>query len=125
MTSKKKDAITEQALKDLDAIGPWARIFLSLMILFLIIKYTPILDLIYYFFYIVLVPFVALAALCVMNVELYNKFHRLVQSVSQDIRARVSETIEELNQEGHATVADVVDAMEKAQQRDDETANDA
>lgn len=117
--AKKKDALTEQALRDLDAIGPWARIFLSLMILFLIIKYTPILDLIYYFFYIVLVPFVALAALCVMNVELYNKFHRLIQSVSQDIRARVSETIEELNQ-GHATVSDVVEAMEKAQQRDGE-----
>jgi hypothetical protein len=122
MASNKKDALTQQALRDLDAIGPWARIFLSLMILFLIIKYTPILDLIYYFFYIVLVPFVALAALCVMNVELYNKFHRLVQSVGQDIRARVSETIDELNQgrdESHATVADVVDAMEKAQQRDD------
>ena len=95
----KKDALTQQALRDLDAIGPWARIFLSLMILFLIIKYTPILDLIYYFFYIVLVPFVALAALCVMNVELYNKFHRFVQSVSEDIRVRVSETIGELQGE--------------------------
>lgn len=96
--SNHKDTLSQQALKDLDAIGPWARIFLSLMILFLIIKYTPILDLIYYFFYIVLVPFVALVALCVMNVELYNKFHRLLQNVSQDIRNRVSETIEELNQ---------------------------
>lgn len=96
-----RDALTQQALRDLDAIGPWARIFLSLMILFLIIKYTPILDLIYYFFYIVLVPFVALAALCVMNVELYNKFYRLVQSVGQDIRARVSEAVEQTaSQEG-------------------------
>jgi ABC-type multidrug transport system fused ATPase/permease subunit len=113
MAEGKRDALTQQALRDLDAIGPWARIFLSLMILFLIIKYTPILDLIYYFFYIFLVPFVALASLCVLNVELYNKFHRLVQSVSQDIRNKVSETIEELQEQDHATVKDVATAMKQ------------
>jgi hypothetical protein len=96
-----RDALARRALKDLDAIGPWARIFLSLFVLFLIIKYTPILDLMVLFFYVVLVPFVALAALCVSNVELYNKFHCFVQKTAQDIRNKVSETVEQTaSQEG-------------------------
>ena len=70
-----KEGFTEmygKAMQDVNSMGPLGRIFIAGIIIIAIFKLTPILDLLYYAFQIVVIPTLFMVAWGVISNETYN-----------------------------------------------------
>ena len=65
-------SLYQQACQDVDGLGPVGRIFMAGLILVVLFKMTPILDLLWYFVQIVLLPLMLLVAIGVISSDSYN-----------------------------------------------------
>ena len=65
-------SLYQQACQDVEGLGPVGRIFMAGLILVVLFKMTPILDLLWYFIQIVLLPLMLLVAIGIISSDSYN-----------------------------------------------------
>ena len=105
--------LREKVKKDLESLPPWARILLSLLLVGLIIKYTPLLDLFILCFYIVLVPLGFLVLVGVISTDLFN----MIFSKTNEISSALKEEIKRAHEQGKVEVPETnISKVEEAVQ---------
>jgi hypothetical protein len=104
--------LREKVKKDLESLPPWARILLSLLLVGLIIKYTPLLDLFILCFYIVLVPLGFLVLVGVISTDLFN----MIFSKTNEISSALKEEIKRAHEQGKVEVPEGVSETKEAVQ---------
>lgn len=67
-----RESLFSQAKADLDAMPRWGRVALAILCIFVFFKLTPILDLLWLFFQIVVIPFLVLVSLGVISESVYQ-----------------------------------------------------
>jgi len=67
-----RESLYSQARGDLDAMPRWGRVALAILCIFVFFKLTPILDLLWLFFQIVVIPFLVLVSLGVISESVYQ-----------------------------------------------------
>jgi hypothetical protein len=97
-------SLYEKATKDVNNLGPLGRIFVAGLVIVVLLKMTPILDLLWYAFQIVVLPLVFMVAWGVISKETYDLTLGWVDDVITHLRTKREETKEtntvNQNQEG-------------------------
>jgi hypothetical protein len=102
--------LREKVKKDLESLPPWARVLLSLLLVGLIIKYTPLLDLFILCFYVVLIPLGFLVLVGVISTDLFN----IIFSKTDEISSALKEEIKRAHEQGKVETPSAASSMEEA-----------
>ena len=86
-----RENVYKTALKDLQDLPSWGRILLAFLVLFVIVKWTPIFDLLYLAFMIVLVPTAFLICLALFSMDTFNMFLSTVNMIAESIKKSIKE----------------------------------
>ena len=90
-----RENVYNQALADLKDIPSWGRIVLAFLVLFVIVKWTPIFDLLYLAFMVVLVPMAFLVCLALFSMDTFNMFLSTVNVIAESIKKAIKENNED------------------------------
>lgn len=112
--------LREKVKKDLEALPPWARILLSLLLVGLIIKYTPLLDLFILCFYIVLVPLGFLVLVGVISTDLFNMIFSKTGEISSALKEEIKKAHDQAKVETPSETSDMEEAVQEMAQKVEE-----
>ena len=81
-------SLYQSATKDVNNLGPLGRIFVAALVVIVLFKMTPILDLLWYAFQIVVIPLVFMVAWGVISKETYDLTFKWVEDVITHLRTK-------------------------------------
>jgi hypothetical protein len=119
-TNNSSENLRERVKKDLESLPPWARILLSLLLVGLIIKYTPLLDLFILCFYIVLVPLGFLVLVGVISTDLFNMIFSKTNEISSALKEEIKKAHKEAGVETPSETSDMEEAVQEMAQKVEE-----
>tara|TARA_B100000902_G_C27029395_1_gene773666 strand:- start:398 stop:766 length:369 start_codon:yes stop_codon:yes gene_type:complete len=85
-------SLYRKATKDVNNLGPLGRIFVAGIVVIVLFKMTPIIDLLWYAFQIVVIPLIFMVAWGVISKETYDLTLGWVDDVITQVRAKREET---------------------------------
>jgi len=89
-------SLYKKATKDVNSLGPLGRIFVAMLVIIALFKLTPILDLIYYAFQIVVIPTIFMVAWGVVSKETYEMTIGWIDNLINYLRDARDKAAEEL-----------------------------
>ncbi len=81
----------------MDHINPWARIIVYIAIIGVIVKFTPILDILEFFLYFFIVPLVFLSCIGLVSADTVNMIKKNIDDAKELARQKVKESIQNQN----------------------------
>lgn len=81
-------SLYEKATKDVNNLGPLGRIFVAGLVVIVLFKMTPIIDLLWYAFQIVVIPLIFMVAWGVISKETYDLTLGWVDEVISHLRQK-------------------------------------
>ena len=89
---------TDQTLS-MEHINPWARIIVYVAIIGVIIKFTPILDILEFFLYFFIVPLVFLSCIGLISADTVNMIKKSIDDAKEVARSKVKEAAETVKEQ--------------------------
>lgn len=83
----------------MEHINPWARIIVYVAIIGVIIKFTPILDILEFFLYFFIVPLVFLSCIGLISADTVNMIKKSIDDAKEVARAKVKEAAETVKEQ--------------------------
>jgi hypothetical protein len=83
----------------MEHINPWARIIVYVAIIGVIIKFTPILDILEFFLYFFIVPLVFLSCIGLISADTVNMIKKSIDDAKEVARAKVKEAAENVKEQ--------------------------
>jgi hypothetical protein len=93
MSEKKTETLS------MEHINPWARIIVYVAIIGVIIKFTPILDILEFFLYFFIVPLVFLSCIGLISADTVNMIKKSIDDAKEVARAKVKEAAETVKEQ--------------------------
>jgi hypothetical protein len=83
----------------MEHINPWARIIVYVAIIGVIIKFTPILDILEFFLYFFIVPLVFLSCIGLISADTVNMIKKSIDEAKEVAREKIKEAAGNVNQQ--------------------------
>lgn len=78
----------------MDHISPWARIIVYIAIIGVIVKFTPILDILEFFLYFFIVPLVFLSCIGLVSADTVNMIKKNIDDAKELARQKIQESVQ-------------------------------
>lgn len=89
---------TQKQTLSMDHINPWARIIVYVAIIGVIVKFTPILDILEFFLYFFIVPLVFLSCIGLVSADTVNMIKKNIDDAKELARQKIQETAQATQQ---------------------------